>query len=181
MFRYDDYPPARRIPVRNLDDGSGTLPANGVTAPPLPEPDMPEAETDWKTLALRLQAEMMNFRKRQERRADEAGAAEQERLLRRVLPVVDNLKRALDSPGGDRSHTALVQGVDLTRRELLRLLESEGVTAIAAIGTSFTPALHEAVATVPDPRRAGTVVEVIEPGYTLHGRLLRPARVVVAA
>ncbi len=184
VFRHQEGPPARRIPVRVVDDDQKG-----------PDPILPVLEAgsdamgsseqiDWKDLALRLQAEMNNFRKRQEQRAEEAAVREKERLLQLLLPVVDNLRRALEADparlGRDAS-TALREGVQLTYHELKRLLESEGIQEIEALGCPFTPELHEAVATVTDPVRSGLVVEVVESGYMLNGRLLRPARVVVAA
>ncbi len=97
-----------------------------------------------------------------------------------MLPVADNLTRALNQDGqGDE---VLRQGVELTYRELMRLLEAEGVTRIEAVGQTFTPELHEAVATVmSEAKAADTVVEEVESGYKLGEKLLRPARVVVAA
>ncbi|MGC8878697.1 MAG: nucleotide exchange factor GrpE [Anaerolineae bacterium] len=184
MFRYQEGSPARRIPVRVVDDdhkepdsASPVVEAGSGTA------ESPE-QIDWKALALRLQAEMSNFRKRQEQRADEASEREKERLLQLFLPVVDNLRRALEAEParlGSDAPTASREGVHLTYHELKRLLESEGIREIEALGQPFTPELHEAVATVTDPVRSGLVVEVVEPGYMLNGRLLRPARVVVAA
>ncbi|MCS7259641.1 MAG: nucleotide exchange factor GrpE [Anaerolineae bacterium] len=175
--------PARRIPVRVVDDNHEETgsPAVAETDSDTTKPSEP---VDWKDLALRLQAEMNNFRKRQEQRADEATAREKERLLRLFLPIVDDLRRALAAePAGlsGGAPDALREGVQLTYRELRRLLESEGVQEIEALGQPFTPELHAAVATVVDPVRSGLVVEVLEPGYMLNGRLLRPARVVVAA
>jgi molecular chaperone GrpE len=124
-------------------------------------------------------ADIDNFRKRQTRRADESITAERERLLRLFLPVADNLTRALGHDGeGDQ---LLRQGVELTYRELMRRLETEGVTRIQTLGRPFTPDLHEAVATVVADAEAGTIVEELERGYMLKDRLLRPARVVVAA
>ena len=137
-------------------------------------------EFDWQSLALRLQADMENYRKRQARRADDAVAEERERLLRLMLPVADNLIRALDQD--EQGNEELRQGVELTYRELMRLLEAEGVTRIEAVGQTFTPELHEAVATVMSEAESdGTVVEEVQGGYKLGEKLLRPAQVVVAA
>lgn len=136
-------------------------------------------ETDWQARAQRLQAEMENFRKRQQRRADEAIAGEKERLLSRILPIADNLARALNHR--EPTDPSLQQGVELIYRELMRLLEAEGVTRLETVGQTFTPELHEAVAAVPAPEEPETIVEEIEPGYMLGDKLLRPARVVVAA
>jgi molecular chaperone GrpE len=141
----------------------------------LPADDGP----DWQSLALRLQADMNNFRKRQVRRADDAVAAERERLLSLMLSIADNLARALQHDG--QEDDSLQQGVELTYRELMRLLEAESITRIEAVGQTFTPELHEAVGTVMSDAEAGTVIEELESGYKLGEKLLRPARVIVAA
>jgi len=139
-----------------------------------------EGEVDWRDRALRLQAEMENYRRRQQRLAQDQVEAERERLLRAYLEIVDDLERALAaSPhnGGVR------QGVELTHRAALQRLKKEDVERIDARGQRFDPAWHDAVSTVPG-RQMGvapeTVVRVLEPGYRLGDRLLRPARVVVA-
>ena len=181
----------RKIPVRVVEEENQSLPSaereeeartndERLSASMQDEGTSPAAgEPDWRALALRLQADMDNFRKRQARRAEEAIAAERERLLRLILPVADNLSRALnhDGPGDE----ALRQGVELTYRELMRLLEAEGVTRIEPVGQPFTPDWHEAVAAVPADAESGTVVEEVQAGYKLGDKLLRPARVVVAA
>ncbi len=128
---------------------------------------------------MRLQADMANFRQRQQRRADEAIAGERERLLRLMLPLADNLVRALSQ--ADQGNDALRQGIELTQRELLRTLAAEGVTRLETIGRRFDPELHEAIAVVPTAHETDTIVEEVEAGYQLGDKLLRPARVVVAA
>ena len=181
---------ARRIPVRVVKDSDISLSpmaehieTEKFRESPLPIGDeiaSPAAdETDWRSLALHLQADIDSFRERQARRADESIAAERERLLRLFLPVADNLSRALSQDG--QSDLLLRQGVELTYRELMRRLEAEGVTRIEPVGQPFTPEFHEAVATASADAEAGTIVEELEKGYTLKNRLLRPARVVVAA
>lgn len=195
MYRKLYNQPGQRIPVRRAPiGGASPYPSRPVppaepaikediqpVAPPVEEKPAqpPAAETDWHGVAQRLQAEMDNFRKRQTRRADEAIAAERERLLRSVLPLADNLNRALNY--NHAAETNLRQGVELTQRELLRFLEAEGVTKIEAVGQPFTPELHEAVATVPAQVASDTVVQEVEAGYKLGDKLLRPAKVVVAA
>ena len=136
---------------------------------------------DWRDRALRLQAEMENYRKRQQRLAQEQIEVERERLLTAFLRVIDDLERALEAPGtGDQG---LRQGVELTRRAALQALDREGVKPIQALNQPFDPLWHEAVATV---GRDGadlppnTVAKVVAPGYRLGDRLLRPAKVVVA-
>ncbi len=139
-----------------------------------------QAETEWKIKAIQLQAEMDNFRKRQQRRAEESIEKEQERLLKLILPVADNLARAL-SHQEETDATSLRQGVELTYRELMRVLEGEGVTQLDSIGQSFNPEQHEAIAIVNTSTEADTVLEEVEAGYRRGEKLLRPAKVVVSA
>ena len=141
-----------------------------------------KAEAEWRDLALRLQAEMDNYRKRRQRLAEEQIAAARLELLRNFLPVVDNLERALAAFGGEDS--GLREGVRLTHREMVQRLQQEGVERIEALYRPFDPNWHEAVTAVAHDGRGvvpGTVIEVVEPGYRLGDRLLRPARVIVAA
>jgi molecular chaperone GrpE len=183
--------PARRIPVRVVEDkdtpvslveqSDEVIETDGESSPRVSDEIVspPPGEPDWQALALRLQADMSNFRQRQTRRADEAIDTERERLLRLILPVADNLARALSHDG--QENEALRRGVELTFRELMRMLRAEGVTRIEALGQPFTPELHEAVATIATNAKVGTIVEEVEAGYKLGNKLLRPARVVVAA
>lgn len=166
--------PRLRQPVEAV---FGVKPAQAE--PPAPAPAEPAAnEIDWKARALALQAEMAGFRQRQARRAEEAGSAEKERLLTRLLPVADNLSRALAH--ADQTADTLQQGVALTQRELLRLLEAEGLNRIETVGRPFDPTRHEAVAVTATEAEPGTILQEIEAGYMLGEKLLRPARVVVA-
>jgi len=135
----------------------------------------------WRDRALRLRAEMENFRRRQQRLADERITADQERLLRAFLSVADDLERALNANGADTE--SLRQGVDLTYQTLMRHLGREGVEPIPAVGHPFDPSWHDAAGTIShqytDAEPDG-VVKVVQPGYRLGDRLLRPARVIVA-
>jgi molecular chaperone GrpE len=124
---------------------------------------------------------MDNYRKRQQRLAQDQIDAERQRLLGAFLQVVDDLERALAAPSapGDGLHS----GVELTHRTAMQMLQKEGVEPIEAKGRPFDPNWHEAVATVGhngSDAVADTVVEVVEPGYRLGDRLLRPAKVIVA-
>jgi len=135
----------------------------------------------WRDRALRLQAEMENFRKRQRRLLEERILSDRKELLRSFLPVSDDLERALAAGASDVE--SLRQGIDLTYRCLTKALDQAGVKRLEAVGQPFDPAWHEAVSTVPHQEAGvepGTVVEVVQAGYRLDGRLLRPARVVVA-
>ncbi len=143
--------------------------------------ELHEDQVKWQDRALRLQAEMENYRRRQKRLAQDQIETERERLLKAFVEVIDDLERALASPSGDGG--GLREGVQLTYRAALQRLKREGAEQIEAQGQRFDPAWHEAVSTLPS-RQLGaapeTVVQVLEPGYRLGDRLLRPARVVVA-
>ena len=143
--------------------------------------DQSEEVEEWRDRALRLQAEMDNYRKRQQRCAQDQIEAERHRLLGGFLRVVDDLERALAAPVA--STAGLREGIELTHRAAMQFLQQEGVERIEAKNRAFDPNWHEAVATVGhNGKQAGTctVVEVVEPGYRLGERLLRPAKVVVA-
>lgn len=132
---------------------------------------------------LRLQADFENFRKRALRERTELIQYGHENLVKDLLSTVDNLDRAIEhtqqSDGGDLE--SLLQGVELLQRELHAMLERHAVSEINAMGGAFDPALHEAMAQVPDASVApNTVIDVLQKGYQLHERLLRPSRVVVA-
>lgn len=144
------------------------------------EADVTIEEEAWRDRALRLQAEMDNYRKRQRRLAQDQVEAERQRLLRAFLPIVDNMERALEAPTSNGE--GLHQGVQLTQRQALQLLEKEGVEPIEAENRPFDPVWHEAVATIGrngSNLAPNTVVQVLEPGYRLGKHLLRPARVIV--
>ena len=134
---------------------------------------------------LRTAAEMDNLRKRTEReRADERKYAIT-RFVKDLTPVADNLARALKAVTAEQrdnpSIRGLLDGVELTERELLAALERNGVKRIVPKGEPFNPNFHQAVAELQmDGAAPGSVIEVIEPGYVLEDRLVRPAMVVIA-
>jgi molecular chaperone GrpE len=130
---------------------------------------------------LRTQAEFDNYRKRIERERLETIERAAESVLRDVLPVVDDLERALDAEVGNEAAASYRQGVELIHRQLTDLLTRRGVKPIEALGTDFDPHLHQAVSSEPVPgAREGEVVEELRRGYMLGDRLLRPAMVKVA-
>jgi molecular chaperone GrpE len=136
---------------------------------------------EWRDRALRLQAEMENFRKRQQRLAEARVAEERERLIAQFATIADDLERALEA--GSANVASLREGVSLTHKALIRLLAREGAEPIRPKGEMFDPEWHEAVSTVPYTAvgvRPNTVVNVIRDGYRIGDRLVRPARVVVA-
>jgi molecular chaperone GrpE len=130
---------------------------------------------------MRTVAEFDNARKRAVREREELIRGANEGLIRELLPVLDNLERALQAARDDAGAAAVTAGVELIQRELLRVLEKFGVTAFTSVGTPFDPERHEAVARVPAAGRPEmTVVGETARGYLLNGRVLRPAMVTVA-
>ena len=134
---------------------------------------------------LRALAEAENTRRQAARTAEEARRFAIADFARELLIVIDNLQRTIDAADGQgpsaRENATLIEGVQATLRVLLQTLERFGVRRIEALGQRFDPNLHEAVMEVDDPTQPpGTVTQVVEDGYTIHGRLLRPARVVVS-
>ena len=129
---------------------------------------------------LRAAAEFDNVRKRSAREREDYTRYANEALLRDLLPVLDNLDRALQAARAEPV-TGLTTGVALIQRELLRVLEKSGLTPFTSVGEPFDPERHEAVARVPSTDRPDmTVAGETARGYLLHGRVLRPALVTVA-
>jgi molecular chaperone GrpE len=142
---------------------------------------------DYKDKLLRSLAEMENLRKRTERQVADAREYGIAAFARDILAVADNMERALGAldadlrEKADAGTKALLDGVELTERELLKVLEKHGVKKFEPLDEKFDPNLHQAMYEVPDTSRpAGTVVRVIQPGYMIGERVLRPALVAVA-
>jgi len=151
---------------------------------PEPEPDplaKAEAERDdYLELARRTQADFENYRKRAVKEMAAAGARAKVGLVRDLLPVVDNLERALES--AEDSDSGLAKGVRLVLSELQGVLAREGVEALEPAGESFDPTVHEALSTrAEDGAEPGVVLDVVEKGYRMSDTVIRPARVVVSA
>jgi molecular chaperone GrpE len=137
---------------------------------------------EYLALLQRIRADFENYQKRNQRDLAEERRYAHAAFARELLPVLDNLRRALDAARQQAEKGPLVQGVALVQSQLLEIFGRFGVTPIDALGQPFDPNLHEGVQQQPRTDVApGTVVEVLEPGYRLHERVLRPARVVVAA
>jgi molecular chaperone GrpE len=144
---------------------------------------------------LRLAADFENARRRGIKDREEASLFGHQNVVKDLLASVDNLERAIDHAkdaggvapgprgheGGEGNQEGLLEGVELVLREIQAVLARHGVVPIDAQGQPFDPALHEAMAQLPDGSvPANTVVQVFQPGYQLRGRLLRPARVLVS-
>jgi len=131
---------------------------------------------------VRAVADLDNFKKRTQRERAEQLRFAQEPLIRDLLPVVDNLERAVSHAEGGGNGQPLVEGVSLVLRSLLDLLEKHGVKRIEARGALFDPTQHEALARVELPdEEPNRVVDQYQPGYLLHDRLLRAAQVTVSS
>jgi molecular chaperone GrpE len=190
----DTRPPA---PAEAPPASAETPPASDAPAPPaapasseggleaVEEPLTREAmallrqeRNDLRDQLLRKRADFENYRKRVERDRQQAAFDAKAAIFREIIPTLDNLDSALKA-GGDAD--ALRTGVELTRRELLGLLETHGIVADDPTGGSFDPEIHQALSHEAVPGFAdGTVVEVFRKGYRLKDRLLRPALVKVA-
>lgn len=131
---------------------------------------------------LRAAAEAQNARRRAEQEVEKARKFALERFAGDLLPVVDNLERALDAVDqDDESLKAVLEGVELTRKSLLDTLTKYNVAVVDPLGEPFDPQFHEAMAMVPNPdAEPNSVIDVMQKGYTLNGRLLRAAMVAVA-
>jgi molecular chaperone GrpE len=163
--------------------------AEEAAAPAEPETDEQPAEDalakvqaerdEYLELARRTQADFENYRKRAAKESAAAGERAKVGLLRELLPVVDNLERALESAGDESS---LAEGVRLVLSELQGVLARNGVQAIEPSGEQFDPTVHEALSTRPaEGTEPGLVLDVVEKGYRMSDTVVRPARVVVSA
>ena len=129
---------------------------------------------------LRSQAEMENMKKRFQKDRQDLVKFGNETLTKQLLPVADNLEMALDHSKDENSIEALREGVDLTLKGLLNVLEKAGVELVEAVGAPFDPNFHEAVSEQEDDRaEPGTVLKELQKGYLLNKRLIRPAMVIV--
>jgi molecular chaperone GrpE len=126
----------------------------------------------------RVAADFDNYRKRAARDQASLVARAHERLVKELLPVLDNLERALEA-GEQTEEAKLAEGVALVARELRAALEREGLVEIETDG-KFDPHVHEALLTQPSEAEEGSVIEVLQKGYRLGDRVLRPARVVIS-
>jgi molecular chaperone GrpE len=174
----------------NDGDKEVAVDAAAVAQPEAPEPQ-PEEEDEltvakrerdeYLDLAKRTQADFENYKKRSMKDAAAAGNRARIGLIREILPVVDNLERALSvAPAGEGD--AFVEGVRLVYRELEGALARAGIETIEPQGHAFDPNVHEALSMRPqEGAESGTVVDVVEKGYRTADTVVRPARVVVAA
>lgn len=188
--------PASEDAADGTDPTDAADPANG-NGPALPDEDLAVDEEPDELETLRVERDEMrdkfmraladaeNARKRSERDRKEAEQYGGSKLARDMLPVFDNLKRALDAATEEQREAskALFEGVELTLRELVNVFKKHGIEPISpAVGEKFDPRLHEAMFEAPVPdTAAGDIIEVMQDGFMLHDRLLRPAHVGVSS
>lgn len=135
-----------------------------------------------KDAAVRAQAEAQNVRRRAEQDVEKAHKFALEKFAKELLPVIDGLEKAVEAElaAGNES-TPLREGVEMTMSMLLSSIAKFGVEQVDAVGSTFDPALHEAMSMVESPdAESNTVIAAMQKGYTLNGRLIRPAMVIVA-
>ncbi|MGD9838425.1 MAG: nucleotide exchange factor GrpE [Afipia sp.] len=167
-----------------------------VVSKPYVMPDDPEEGSvealtkevaEAKDRTLRTLAEMENLRKRTAKEVSDARTYGITAFARDVLDIADNLQRALDAvpaearEAADAGLKSLIEGVEITEKSLLKALEKNGVSKLDPLGEKFNPNFHQAMYEVPDSSvPAGTVVQVVQGGYTIGDRVLRPALVAVS-
>ena len=155
------------------------LEATEETSEDDPAASVERQRDEYLALAQRAQADFENYRKRAAREAAAAGERAKGSLVRELLPVLDNLERALASAQEGEQH--LAEGVKLVHSELLAVLERNGVEQFDPSGERFDPTFHEALSTREEESTdSGVVLDVVEKGYRVNGTVLRPARVVVS-
>lgn len=136
---------------------------------------------EYREQMLRLKADFDNTKKRLERDRSDSVKFANEKLLVEILNVMDNFDRALQSLEEGHETAKVKQGLKLAQTELHKVLDRNGVQAVKSVGEAFDPQLHEAVATVEvEGAEEGTVIDEVQKGYTLNGRLIRPSRVRIA-
>ena len=150
------------------------------------EPTAEQEVAELKDKLLRTLADMENLRRRSQKDREDAAKFSAANFARDMLSVADNLRRATESipekgdPDG-ASVAALIEGIALTEKELISTLERHGIQKIEPMGEKFDPQFHEAMYEIPSTEAEnGTVMQVVEVGYVIHGRLLRPAKVGIA-
>ncbi len=151
-------------------------PPSGETAT-----DKPSLEAELMDQMLRMKAEFENTKKRLERDKQDAIRFANEKLLADMLNAVDTFDRAVASLAGGHDPEKVRKGLEIANDELHKIMERHGVQPVKSVGAPFDPNLHEAVAEVEDAgKEPGTVVDEVQRGYVLNGRLIRPSRVRIA-
>lgn len=163
--------------VHAFDSTVGEEPASEGT-----EPTLEEQLSSEKDRALRLQAELQNVLSRSSREVANERKYGSMGLMRDLLPVLDNISRALEAAGNESDGSGLLEGFRLVRQQLSTVLEQHQCKPQESDGAEFDPEKHEAILQQPSPDHpAGTIVMTTQAGYQLHDRIVRPAQVIVSA
>lgn len=169
------------MPASGQSPAAATVDPGGVSSERPDVDDLQRQRDDYYDLLLRKSAEFDNYRKRVERERQTLADAAASGIIEELLPLVDDLERALKADPGTEGAEAYRRGVELIHRQLTETLRKRGVRAVEALGADFDPHYHQAVADEPaDGRRDGEVIEEFRRGYMLGDRLLRPSMVKVA-
>jgi len=170
-------------PEQNMNE----TPNPEAVAVPETEPDaetraavMEQQCAEWKDKYLRAMADFDNFRRRAHQEKADWIKLASEKLALNVCDVLDNFERALMQVTDEQREDGFVKGILLIEQQLRSVLEKEGVKKIAALGTEFDPKVHEALAHIPSGYEENIVAAVIQNGYEMHGKVIRPARVAVS-
>lgn len=163
-------------------EGSGAAAEGGEATPEEALAQMEEELAQARDAVLRAQAEAQNAARRAEQDVEKARKFALERFAGELLPVIDNLERALESTvGGDESIKPIAEGVELTLKSFLDVMNKFNVETVDPQGEPFDPNLHQAMSMVENPDvEPNSVIAVMQKGYTLNGRLVRPAMVMVS-
>jgi molecular chaperone GrpE len=165
-------------PETTAEAGDG---AEAISAEEKERRDLVEERDRLKDQLLRTAADFDNFRKRSRRDVEEAQRRAQEETIRELLPIVDNLERAVQATDHAKDVEAVAEGIRMVLRSFDDVAARLGLDRLPALGERFDPNLHDAVQQVEtDDHAPGTVVAEVQPGYALRGKLVRPALVVVA-
>jgi molecular chaperone GrpE len=165
----------------NTHDLNGAPDAGGETASPADATELQQQRDQYYEMLLRKSAEFDNYRKRVERERQTLADAAAASIIEELLPLVDDLERALKADTGTDATEAYRQGVELIHRQLVDVLRKRGVRPIESLGAEFDPHYHQAVSHEPaEERRDNEIIEEFRRGYMLGDRLLRPAMVKVA-
>lgn len=144
------------------------------------EPDLAKELAEYKDKYLRTMAEFENFRKRSISEKAEWIRHATKQLALEICDVVDNFERALQTAKPEDLESSFGKGIVLIEKQLVKALEKEGVKKIEALGDSFNPEVHDALAHIPSDFDENTVAAIIQNGYTMHDKVIRPVRVAVS-
>lgn len=172
-----------QVNLQAVEDITAQSKADDEGADEAAEPSLEEQLAETKDQLLRSLAEVENIRKRSQREKEETAQYAVTSFARDLLSVADNLNRAVDSLSASDQKEAkgLLEGVQITEKELLKVLDKHRVKKIVALDQPFDPNFHQAMVEIPsEDKEPGTVVQEMQIGYTIAGRLLRPALVGVA-